>query len=53
MDVFYEFEIVYELNSFAVARYFVEGPRAGTVLLDDFIRNGDNVLEEEKNSEKA
>ena len=53
VDVFYQFEIVYEPNSFAVVSYFVEGPRAGTVSLNDLIENGDNVLEEDKRSENG
>jgi hypothetical protein len=47
VNTFYQFEIVYESNSFVLASYFIEGPRKGQIELNDFIYNGDNQLDEE------
>jgi hypothetical protein len=47
VNTFYQFEIVYESNSFVLASYFIQGPREGQIELNDFIYNGDNQLDEE------
>ena len=47
LNTFYQFEIVYESNSFVLASYFIEGPRKVQIELNDFIYNGDNQLDEE------
>ena len=46
LNTFYQFEIVYESNSFVLASYFIKGPRKGQIEINDFIYNGDNQLEE-------
>jgi len=47
VNIFYQFEIVYETNSYILASYFIDGPKNGTIELNDFISNGDNEFDQE------
>jgi hypothetical protein len=47
VNIFYQFEIVYETNSYILASYFIDGPKYGTIELNDFISNGDNEFDQE------
>lgn len=42
INTFYQLYIVYEANSFVIASYFIDGPKTGTIYLNDFIYKGDN-----------
>ena len=51
VNTFYQFEIIYEANSFMLASYFIDGPNNGTILLTDYIYNGNNELDGEDMTE--